>query len=179
MKRKSIWALLLVVLGAAFYGGTVLATPVINGFAGKTLAKATLAPLDIKAHAVVPADPSAGKIPASVWETMFKTKGDTDMYIQQNTWPAHSSTGWHTHPGPSLVVITQGSVTVYDASDPSCAPHVYSATGDNSFVDIGGGDVHLVRNETDAAATGYAVQFVPAGATRRIEEEQPANCPVS
>jgi quercetin dioxygenase-like cupin family protein len=179
MKRKSVWVLLLAVVGAAFYGGNVLATLPINGFAGKTLAKSTLAPLDIKAHTVVPADPSAGKIPASVWETMLKTKGITDMYVQQNTWPKQSSTGWHTHPGPSLVVITQGSVTVYDASDPDCAPHVYSATGDNSFVDIGGGDVHLVRNETDDVAVGYAVQFVPAGAVRRIDEPQPANCSVS
>jgi hypothetical protein len=71
-------------------------------------------------------------------------------------------------------------VTVYDASDPSCAPHVYTANSDdNSFVDIGGGDIHIVRNETADPAVGYAVQFVPAGAARRIMEPQPANCSVS
>jgi hypothetical protein len=107
MKRKSVWVLALAVLSAAFYAGNVLATDPVGGFVGKTLAKATFAPLDIKAHTVVPADPSAGKTPASVWETMLKTKGDTDMFVQQNTWPPHSSTGWHTHPGPSLVVIMQ------------------------------------------------------------------------
>src|SRR3954451_16627467 len=180
MKRKSVWVLVLAVMGAAFDAGNVLATDAVGGFAGKTLAQATLGPLDIRAHTVVPADPSAGKTPANVWETMLKTKGDTDMYVQQNTWPKHSSTGWHTHPGPSLVVITQGSVTVYDASDPDCAPHVYTAgAADNSFVDIGGGDVHVVRNETDDVAIGYAVQFVPAHAARRITEPQPANCSVS
>jgi hypothetical protein len=178
MKRRSVWVLLVVIVGAAFYAGNVLAT-LASGFTSTTLAKATLGPLDIKAHTVVPADPSAGAIPATDWETMLKTKGSTDMYIQQNTWLAGASSGWHTHPGPSLVVITQGSVTVYDASDPNCAPQVYSATGDNSFVDIGGGDVHLVRNETGDVAKGYTVQFVPAGTTRRIDAPQPANCSVS
>lgn len=177
MKRKSVWVLLVVVVGAAVYGGNVLAT-ISSGFTSTTVAKSTLGPLDIKAHTVVPADPSAGS-PATVWETMLKTKGSTDMYIQQNTWLAGGSSGWHTHPGPSLVVITQGSVTVYDASDPNCAPHVYSASGDNAFVDIGGGDVHLVRNETGDVARGYTVQFVPKGATRRIDAPQPDNCSVS
>ncbi len=177
MKRKSVWVLLVVVVGAAVYGGNVLAT-ISAGFTSTTVAKSTLGPLDIKAHTVVPADPSAGN-PATVWETMLKTKGSTDMYIQQNTWLAGGSSGWHTHPGPSLVVITQGSVTVYDASDPGCAPHVYSANGDNAFVDIGGGDVHLVRNETGDVARGYTVQFVPNGATRRIDAPQPDNCSVS
>jgi hypothetical protein len=85
-----------------------------------------------------------------------------------------------TFPGPSLVVITLGSVPVYDASDSGCAPHVYTAgSADNSFVEIGGGDVHIVRNETDDVAVGYAVQFVPAHAVRRITEPQPANRSVS
>jgi hypothetical protein len=83
MKRKSVWVLVLAVVGAAFYAGNVLATDPVGGFVGKTLAQATLPPLDIKGHTVVPADPSAGKTPASVWETMLKTKGDTDMYVQQ------------------------------------------------------------------------------------------------
>ena len=47
-----------------------------------------------------------------------------------------------------------------------------------SFTDIGCGDVHLVRNEGNAEAVDVAVQIVPAGADRRIEEDQPANCPV-
>jgi hypothetical protein len=147
MKRKSVWVLLVVVVGAAVYGGNVLAT-ISAGFTSTTVAKSTLGPLDIKAHTVVPADPSAGS-PATVWETMLKTKGSTDMYIQQNTWLAGGSSGWHTHPGPSLVV------------------------------DIGGGDVHLVRNETGDVARGYTVQFGPKGATRRIDAPQPDNCSVS
>ena len=40
----------------------------------------------------------------------FKTivKGDSDVYIVQNTFPPGAHTGWHTHPGPSLVTVTAG-----------------------------------------------------------------------
>jgi hypothetical protein len=43
-------------------------------------------------------------------------------------------------------------------------------------VDAGGDHVHLVRNETSQVATGYAVQLIPAGATRRIDASAPPNC---
>ena len=93
--------------------------------------------------------------------------GASDLYVQQNTWQPGGSTGWHTHPGPSFVIVTQGSVTVYEGGDPSCTPHVYTAnTPTNSFLDTGGGDVHLIRNETGAVAQTIAVQLIPASATR-------------
>ena len=70
-------------------------------------------------------------------------------------------------------------MTVYEGDDPTCTPHVYTAdTANNSFVDIGGGDVHLIRNETGAVAQTMAVQFVPAGATRRDGRRRiPATAP--
>ena len=66
---------------------------------------------------------------------------------------------------------------MYEGDDASCTPHVYTAnTADNSFVDIGGGDVHLIRNETGAEAKTMAIQFVPAGATRRVDAADPGHC---
>lgn len=86
-------------------------------------------------------------------------------------------TGWHTHPGPSIIIVTQGTVTAYEGDDPNCTPHVYSAAGANSLIDIGGGDVHIIRNESGAVAKTVAVQFVPKGADRRIDEPGNPNCP--
>ena len=93
---KSRWLLLvtLAAIGAAAYGGNVLATPASTpGFSGTTLAKATFGDLDIKAHT----------IPADVWKAELKTKGDSDLYVQQNTWdpsPAANSAfqQWLAHP---------------------------------------------------------------------------------
>jgi quercetin dioxygenase-like cupin family protein len=110
------------------------------------------------------------------WDLKTKVKGDSDVYVSQHTFPLGAHTGWHTHPGPSLITVIAGELTVYEADDPTCTPHVYQ-TGE-SFTDIGCGDVHLVRNEGSEIAMDVAVQIVPAGADRRIEADQPANCPV-
>lgn len=176
MTRKWICAPVIVVAALAVYVGNVLATPATTpGFTGTTLAKATFGELDIKAHT----------IPADTWKAQLKTKGDSDLYVQQNTWDPGAcdnkcipSSGWHTHPGPSLVIVTQGTVTEYEGDDPSCTPHVYSASGTNAFVDIGSGAVHIIRDESGAVAKTVVVQFIPEAATRRIDvTPAPGNCP--
>jgi len=175
MKSRWLSLVVLAAIGAAVYGGKVLATPSTTpGFSGATLAKATFGELDIKAKT----------IPADAWKAQLKTNGDSDLYVQQNTWDPSlcggciPSTGWHTHPGPSLVIVTQGTVTEYLGDDPTCTPHVYSASGTNSFVDIGGGMEHIIRNESGAVAKTVAVQLIPKDATRRIDvTPAPGNCP--
>lgn len=175
MKSKWIWTLFVAVAALAAFAGSVLATPPTTpGFSGTTLAKATFGELDIKAHTV----------PADVWKAELKTKGDSDLYVQQNTWDPSlcggcvPSSGWHTHPGPSLVIVTQGTVTAYEGDDPTCTPHVYSANGTNSFVDVGSGDVHIIRDESGAVAKTVVVQLIPKDATRRIDvTPAPGNCP--
>jgi len=109
------------------------------------------------------------------WNFKLKAKGDSDLYVTQHTFPVGAHTGWHTHPGPSLVTVTAGTITAYEAADPTCTPHVYH-TGD-SFTDLGCGDVHLLRNEGPVCAVTIAVQIIPAGQPRRLDRNQPANCP--
>ena len=109
------------------------------------------------------------------WDLITRVKGDSDVYIVQNTFPVGAHTGWHTHPGPSLVTVTAGTITAYEADAPNCTPTVYH-TGD-SFTDLGCGEVHLLRNEGSVCAVTIAVQIIPAGQPRRIDASQPANCP--
>jgi len=117
------------------------------------------------------------------WWDLQWSKGHSDLYVVQNTWqPTNfdgnggiASTGWHTHPGPSLVTVIEGTLTVYEAADPTCTPTTYTAG--ESFTDIGCGEVHNVVNETGAEAKVVAVQIVPAGQPRRIDEPAPGNCP--
>jgi quercetin dioxygenase-like cupin family protein len=110
------------------------------------------------------------------WNLKTSVHGDSDVYIVQNTFSPGAHTGWHTHPGPSLVTVTAGTITAYEASAPTCTPHVYHA-GD-SFTDLGCGDVHLLRNEGTTSAVTIAVQVIPAGQQRRIDvTPAPANCP--
>ena len=109
------------------------------------------------------------------WNLKTMVKGASDVYIVQNTFPPGAHTGWHTHPGPSLVTVTAGTITAYEADALNCTPKIYR-TGD-SFTDLGCGEVHLLRNEGPVCAVTIAVQIIPAGQPRRMDAAQPANCP--
>jgi uncharacterized cupin superfamily protein len=98
----------------------------------------------------------------------------SDLYVQKNVWRPGGSTGWHTHPGQSLVVVTEGTVTDYEGDDPECKPAVY--TQGMAFVDPGGDHAHLIRNEGTSVAQTIAVQLIPEGAARRIDAPDPGNC---
>ena len=106
------------------------------------------------------------------WDVKIKSKDSSDVYVTRNAIDINGQSGWHTHPGPSLITVTLGEVTVYESS--LCTPVRYHAG--EGFVDAGGGHVHLIRNESGAPAETVAVQFVPQGATRRIDAPQPNNC---
>ena len=109
-----------------------------------------------------------------LWQSLQKTKGSSDVYVQSNVWAPGGSTGWHSHPGHSLIIVTAGTVTDYEGHDPECKPHRY--TKGMGFVDPGGDHVHILRNEGDVEATTIAVQLIPADAARRIDAADPANC---
>ena len=112
---------------------------------------------------------------ADRWKAQLKTHGQCDVYVVDNKFPPGASTGWHSHPGPSLILVVTGTVTNYPGDDPSCAPRTYSAG--EGFIDPGGGQVHMVRNETGAAAETIAVQLLPKDAARRIPVDAPSGCP--
>jgi quercetin dioxygenase-like cupin family protein len=110
------------------------------------------------------------------WLLFTRVRGDSDLYVTRHTFQPGQHTGWHTHPGPSLITVVAGELTVYESDSPDCTPIVYH--GGESFTDVGCGDIHLVRNEGTETAMDVAVQIVPAGAARRIDADQPAGCPV-
>jgi quercetin dioxygenase-like cupin family protein len=174
---------------------------VINGFIGKLLMKKhkllgaiLLAPLvTVAVAATALATPSSGLVPTTLSVGRFgefhvktnaepdhqielKTKGDSDVYVVNNTFAPGGTSGWHTHPGPSLITVKSGTITAYEGDDPTCTPHAYTAG--QGFVDPGDGHVHLLRNEGTADAVTVVVQIIPAGAPRRIDVvPAPGNCP--
>jgi quercetin dioxygenase-like cupin family protein len=99
--------------------------------------------------------------------------GPTDVQILQNTIAPGGSMGWMSHPGPSIVVIQSGELTMYSAADPTCAPQVFAAgTG---FV-MPTGDVHVVRNDGSVDAVVSVTSIIPKGTNRRIDEPDPGTC---
>ena len=108
------------------------------------------------------------------WLTLLATYGLTDGYVVDNKFDPGQSTGWHSHPGPSIVFVVAGTITNYTSDRPHCAGVSYGAG--SSFVDQGGTDVHILVNNGTVAAETIAVQFIPSGQTRRIDEPEPAGC---
>jgi len=177
MPGKLNWFLLLsatILLTAVFYAGRAWATTA-NGFTPTTLAKGRLGSFEVFNHAKLP-NATGDDDDNNVWLSMQRTKGASDLYVQSNVWQKGGSTGWHSHPGHSLIIVTSGTLTNYESDDPECKPQVY--TQGMSFVDGGGKHVHIIRNETTAVATTIAVQLIPADAQRRIDAlTAPPNCP--
>ena len=101
-------------------------------------------------------------------------KDPSDVYVARNTVAPGANSGWHSHPGPSVVLVTSGTASVYEGDDPSCTPVTYPAgTG---FIDAGGTHVHLVRNAGAAPLVTVSFQIVPTGVARRIDAANPGYC---
>lgn len=108
------------------------------------------------------------------WKSRIRTKGSSDLEVLEVKIAPGGTFGWHSHPGPSLVIVKSGTATFYMADDPTCTPHV--VTAGSGFVD-NGNDVHVVRNEGNVDLVNVVTSLIPAGADRRIDEPSPGNCP--
>jgi quercetin dioxygenase-like cupin family protein len=168
MKSKLFLALLVGVLGVVVYGGIAFATPP-SQVSTTTFGVARFDNIDSTTKTDI--NPGAA---TDFWQARLNTKGASDLYVLQNTIAPRGTFGWHSHPGPSLVIVKSGTATFYMADDPTCSPHVVQAG--SGFVDDGH-DTHVVRNEGSVDLVTVVVSFVPAGFTRRIDEPAPANCP--
>jgi quercetin dioxygenase-like cupin family protein len=87
------------------------------------------------------------------------------------------TTGWHTHPGPVLVTVESGELTLVYADDPTCEGRTYRAG--ESFVDRGDKIVHTALNRGASKVQLAATYLVPGepGAPARIDAVNPGKCP--
>jgi len=180
MRKRTMWWLMLggALLAAGFYySRAALATPANSNFKATTIATGTFSDIDVFNQASGKLLPEGSDDP--VWLSLQKTKGRSDLYVQSNSWQPGGSTGWHTHPGHSLIIVTSGALTEYDDD---CTAHTYSfITGQPAptLIDPGHGHVHIIRNEGTVPASSIAVQLVPYDPNkqnRRIDAPAPPNC---
>src|SRR5438270_3360516 len=157
------WLILIsgvIMLTSLHYARNVSATEANSAFTATTIAKGRFGEIDVS--------PPNSKLKAhesNAWSSWQKTQGLSDLYVQSNVWKPGGSTGWHTHPGQSLIIVTEGMVTGYEGDDPDCKPHLY--TQGMGFVDPGGGHVHILRNHEQIVAQPIAVQLYTADASHR------------
>jgi len=164
VNRPMSWAIRLLICLAIVTmatAGVALATTG-SGITSTNISVGLFGDVDLKTH-------------AGGYKVSIETKGLSDVYVVSNVIAPGGHTGWHTHPGPSLITVKSGTITAYDGDDPTCSPTVYSAG--QGFVDPGDGHVHILRNETGVPAETIAVQLLPHGSVRRIDVPAPGNCP--
>jgi hypothetical protein len=173
MRRNLTWTVLFsaVMMVLALNPGKAWGTPP-SGFTSTAVAQGQFDEFDVFNIVKVPVQSPPPK--HTIWKSHQRTKGLSDGGVFSNVWQPGGTTGWHTHPGHTLVFVTAGAVTQYQADDPSCTPHVYTAG--MSFVDHGGVHIHIVRNEGTVEADAIAIRLVPAGQPGRIDAQDPGNC---
>jgi hypothetical protein len=144
------------VLAFAAFAAVTMASPP-SGVTPTVLARGTYDAFEVKSDPKSPVDFKA------------KAKEPLDIVVRRHDYAVGATTGWHGHPGPVFITVTVGSLTYYEADDPTCTGHV--VTAGQGFVDDGRG--HMVRNESGAPAQDVSVILAPVGGAFRTELPAP------
>jgi quercetin dioxygenase-like cupin family protein len=160
MKKLIGVATAFVGLGVLVVAATALATSAF-GVTSTPLGQGRLEAVDLK-------------VKTGDWKLRLNADSLSDISVTENRVAPGGSFGWHSHPGPSLVVVKSGTSTFYRGDDPTCTGEMHP-TG-TAYVDPGG-VVHTARNEGTVDLVLIVTRLVPSGAAPRIDEANPGNCP--
>ena len=151
-------AIILVVIGVAVPLRNVQATP-SSGVSVENFGQATLDPFRINQ----PPD------------FMIDSESETEVAIQKVTITPGGHTGWHTHPGPILAIVTEGQInhTRFGKKD-GCIERVFGpGESEQAFVEVPN-QVHMARNKGDVDAVLYIARLnIPVGG--EITDSSPKN----
>ena len=166
MSRRVKLALVAVLaLGAGgAYVSNGLATPA-NVVSQNAMGPYSFAPFNVRVRSSMP----------PWWRVHLKAHGQSDVYWVDNVFGPGTTTGWHSHPGPSFILVISGTVTNYEGGNGHCSITTY--TKGQGFMDAGGNDIHMIKDNTADPAETIALQVLPKGALRRIDEPDPGTCP--
>jgi quercetin dioxygenase-like cupin family protein len=162
MRRIALMSIVgtLGILAALLSADTGLATPG-SGFVGSPPQRATIAPYHFDSN-----------------DFKIDQKNPEEVVMRQLAFSPEGTSGWHSHPGPVFVLVTQGTLTNYQADDPTCAGQ--QITAGQGFVEPPGA-VHTVYNRGTVTVLA-SVTFLdvdPATGTFRFDAARPdnPNCP--
>ena len=158
MKRTALLMVVGVTVLLALVVGAALATPPKDATV-TPLTRATLGKFEAKTDGI----------------KVESEQRSADIAIAKVVLEPGGSTGWHHHPGVTLVSVASGTVTEYDEK---CEKSVHKAG--EGFVESNDA-VHVVRNKGKENAVLYATFLVPTNTTDeglRIDEPKPRNCNV-
>jgi hypothetical protein len=104
----------------------------------------------------------------------LETRGPIDVATVHVTFQPGGSTGWHVHPGPALVTVKAGRLTLHRAK--GCTTRTFGAG--QTFLELGPADVNLTRNETAGVTETVVTFLLPVGAPVTVDAPAPRRCPL-
>jgi quercetin dioxygenase-like cupin family protein len=146
------------VIGVTVRLGIVQATP-SSGVSVENFGQATLNPF----HINQPPD------------FMIQSESETEVAIQKVTISPGGHTGWHTHPGPILAIVTEGQIKHTRFTEKgSCIERVFGpGESEQAFVEVPN-QVHMARNKGEVDAVLYIARLnIPVGG--KITGSSPRN----
>jgi quercetin dioxygenase-like cupin family protein len=111
-------------------------------------------------------DVSEGTIPLQV---------GTDVAMAQITVDPGGSSGWHSHPGGAIIIVKQGTLTVYRALGNECQIDTYTAG--EAFIERPGEVDDVLNIGTNSYVLYVTFPRVPQGGSTRIDEVDRGTCP--
>ena len=98
-----------------------------------------------------------------------------DVAMAQITVDPGGSSGWHSHPGGAIIVVKQGSLTVYSPVGSKCETTTYSAG--QAFIERPGEVDDVLNAGTIPYVLFVTFPRVPQGDSARTDEPDPGTCP--
>jgi quercetin dioxygenase-like cupin family protein len=100
----------------------------------------------------------------------------SDVAMVRATLEPGGTTGWHDHPGPSVVILAKGTLRISEAKGRGCrVTEVSAAGGQKAFFHPD--DVHRFDNQGGTVAEFYITYFAPTAAPLLIDApEAPPGC---
>lgn len=165
-------AFFIILAAVTTVAGAALLTPGSGVLSAPVVARASFAdPTDVRFKV---STRNKGRVPGNT--EVINAPDARETVMQQIVFAPGGQTGWHSHPGPVVVLIKSGVMSFYDGDDPTCTVRTYTAG--QAFVDSGQGHVHIARNESGSENLElWATYFdVPPAGAFRIDAPAPGNC---
>ena len=98
----------------------------------------------------------------------------TDVALAQITFDPGGSTGWHSHPGGAIIIVKQGSLTVYRSIGSQCQVETYGAG--QAFIERPGEVDQVINMGSIPYILFVTFPRVPQGDSARIDQPDPGTC---
>ena len=165
MHRRQLTLVAASIVLAGAVAGVVLATPSSGILSGTVVARASFQePVDIKIKV------SDGH------EEVIHLPNARETVVQQIIFGPGGQGGWHSHPGPAVILVKSGVLTVFSGEGTGCTSRNYSAG--QALIDSGQGHVHRPVNLSATENVEVWVMYldVPPGGAFRIDAVNPGTC---